>query len=54
MVIFAQTNGRLYNMNYIEKFEKEGDTKIKFFIQMVDNLYKNSQILILETKHIII
>jgi hypothetical protein len=31
MIIFAQTNGKLYNMINIEKFEKEGDTKIKFF-----------------------
>jgi len=30
MIIFAETNGNLYNMGKIQYFEKSGDTEIIF------------------------
>ena len=31
MIIFAETNGNLYNMEKIQFFEKSGDTEIVFY-----------------------
>ena len=32
MIIFAKTNGNLYNMEYVQNFKKVGDTQISFLM----------------------
>jgi len=32
MIIFAKTNGNLYNMEYVQNFKKVGDMQISFLM----------------------
>jgi len=40
MIIFAKTNSHYYNMEEIQKFEKIGDTEIKFYYSNGNTAYE--------------